>query len=203
MRKLSKLESWELLDFIEKIREVRRYSTSLGIESIGEEDALIIYSTIYSYASYINSEIKALDAGAGIGYSTLWIAKALEDSSCISGEVLGLEVKRERYTRALEVLKDWKSTKVKISFLNIDALEYIESLEDNSIDIAFIDVNKQSYLKALQLLRYKLKVKGLAVFHNAYDPPPPVEFLREIRKRPWNTTAIPTSTGGLLITLKL
>jgi len=66
------------------------------------------------------------------------------------------------------------------------------------VDIAFVDIDKGAYAKALRLLAYKLKPRGLVLFHNAFVPRPPTGFFEEASKRSWLSIIVPTSMGMLV-----
>ncbi|MCX8183502.1 MAG: hypothetical protein N3F08_03695, partial [Crenarchaeota archaeon] len=57
------------------IREAYTASRYLGIPTIGLDDGHVLYSTAF-LAALRFGRLKAMDAGAGTGFSTVWIARA-------------------------------------------------------------------------------------------------------------------------------
>ena len=89
-----------------------------------------------------------------------------------------------------------------MEFVEGDALSYVRGLKEESVDIAFVDVEKPMYPDMLRILETRLKTGGIAIFHNAYFPPPPRGFAWLASQKPWKSTMIPTDTGGLLLAVK-
>ena len=87
---------------------------------------------------------KVLEIGTSIGYSSLWIASALSKKS----ELITLERWQER---AKIASKFFKKTKLKIRFLEGDALKLIPKMK-TKFDAVFIDATKNEYLKYLKIL---------------------------------------------------
>ncbi len=189
--------------FLRETKPIRARSLSLGVRSIGEEDALLIYTAAYTYASSRHSGLMALDAGAGIGYSTLWLAKALEDAGCSGCRVVGIEHSPARCREASRIASTARFEGVELEFVEGDALSYVKGLDRETVDIAFVDVEKPLYPDMLRLLESRLKPGGIALFHNAYFPPPPRGFASLASQKPWRSTMIPTATGGLLLAIRM
>ena len=143
-----------------------------------------------------------IDAGSGIGYSIIWIAKALEDSDCKASIIDAIEINSKYSIKAVQILNQYKFKNVKINVINDDAIDYISKLKEDSIDIAFIDIEKQLYMKAIELLSRKVKTGGLILFHNAIKPPPPKTFLEKARTPPWKSTVIIPTAAGILLSIK-
>jgi predicted O-methyltransferase YrrM len=59
--------------FIEVSKQLYERSLSLGIPAISYEDGLVLASLAFIYCA-ANSTMRAVDAGAGIGYSTIFLA---------------------------------------------------------------------------------------------------------------------------------
>ena len=183
------------------IQHVGRISIDMGIPSISEEDGLVFQAVTSTYASLREKEpLLVLDLGAGVGYSTLWLVLGLIPY-CETRKCSIVAVERDpslaQYARELLYKAPIEPSLLSITVATSDAIEYLGSLNNCSVDIAFIDIDKGQYLKALRLLVYKLKPRGIALFHNALLPRPPKEFFQEAFKKPWRSTIIPTRLGIL------
>lgn len=179
--------------FLEYASRVRSRSLAMGIPSVDPEDGFALYTAVALVAAG-RSGIHVVDAGAGIGYSTLWLGQALEEYCAGPCRLTAVEVDRQRASRAREVLAGAAWSRVEWSVVNADALDYLESLNDGSLDVAFIDIDKWSYTRALRILEAKLKPGGVALFHNAFFPLPP-GFHQAARTGPWVGGVIPTPEG--------
>ena len=187
--------------FLSLVLRVREESLMDGVRVIDDEDALVLYTIVYIHMLGRRSGV-VVDAGAGMGYSSLWLAKALEDSCSDVCRLIALEWNPRR----AQVLE---SNLVKAGFRRVDhivvaseAIDYLERMEPESIDVAFIDIGKDAYPRAVDVLSTRLKRGGVALFHNAYYPSPPSEFFEKIDRGPWRATILPTSQG-LLIAMRI
>ncbi len=189
-------------EFLRASEKVRGESYRLGIPSIDPEDGYHIYSIAFTYASTSGRRLRAADLGAGIGYSTIWMAKALEDAPAGDSEVSAVEVdpwRAERLAKLVSSLKLFE--RVRIRVVRQDALEFLKELDDVSLDLVFVDVDKWEYPDVARVLEEKLRKGGIAIFHNAYVPAPPEEFFQVISRPPWTSTVIPTRLGLLVAVL--
>ncbi len=187
--------------FLEYSRMIRDKSLSMGIPSIEEAEAYLLYTIVYLHSSSNRDHYVAIDAGAGIGYSTLWIAKALKDSMC---NICVVEAVEKNKMFALEINNTLKHPDIQGVLFKVvvkDAIEYIRNKPAESIDLLFVDIEKNRYPKILEESYYKLKENGLIIFHNAIFPPPPQKLFEIITKFKLKYTIIPTSSG-LLLALK-
>ncbi len=174
------------------------YEESLraGIPSIEFEDGVALYSAAYTLLRGRSGAL-VIDAGAGIGYSTLWLAAAMMDACSGPCRLVAVEAYTpyvDKLRANLERVAREAGGLVRVEAVAGDALEYVERLPPESIDMVFVDVDKELYTDMLRLLRSRLKRGGLAAFHNAYAPPPPPSFYEELR-RGWNYTVVPTRLG--------
>ncbi|MEM4971776.1 MAG: class I SAM-dependent methyltransferase [Sulfolobales archaeon] len=183
--------------FIEVAGQLYKRSIELGIPAISPEDGLVLSSIAFIYCAS-NSYIKAIDAGAGIGYSTIYLAYGM-GIGC-RGELTAVENRWDRFEELranLPLLKEIAGDKIEVKVRYGDALEFLRNLENKALDIAFVDIEKSFYPEALRILRDKLKMGGIAIFHNAIAPRPPREFF-EIAEREYISTIIPSEAGILL-----
>jgi predicted O-methyltransferase YrrM len=80
---------------MEAIEIAEELSDRLLIPRIDREDGVVLY-TIISLLTNSSNKFFALDAGAGVGYSTLWIISSLEDQ-CVNSVVYAVERDKLRY----------------------------------------------------------------------------------------------------------
>ena len=180
--------------------EARRESTLLGVLPVDVEDGIILAGIALVVSS--KGDILVVDLGAGVGYSSLWIASGLEAGCTSRCRLVLVERRKDRIEKAREILEkhQWR---IDIEFHRVDALEYLESIPSSSIDMAFVDIEKKYYPEVLELLQQKLVEKGVALFHNAYTPRPPSEFYEKLEKSDsWRASILPTPQGLLVAYLE-
>ena len=182
------------------IKKARSLSLRMGVPSIGWDDSLVIQTISFLYSSQRRG-VFAVDLGAGIGYSTLQILRGLAKGCRGRCHVDAVEIKADRADVARSILGNLRGLGIDVSVVNMDAVRYLKEREDDSIDIAFVDVNKDVYTTILDLLSKRLKVGGVAMFHNAFFPKPPQIFFVKTSQPPWISFIIPTELG-ILIAIK-
>ncbi|NLW25551.1 MAG: O-methyltransferase [Clostridia bacterium] len=101
-----------------------------------------------------------LEIGTAIGYSTIWMARALE----IGSQITTIELLPGRYKQAL---KNFQKAGLhdKIKSINGDAREILPNLQEN-YDFIFLDAAKGQYPEFFKLTPQILKPGGLLVFDN-------------------------------------
>jgi predicted O-methyltransferase YrrM len=184
-------------DFRDLELKLRLDSDSAGVSRIDFDDGLVIYSALFTHLSGA-SGAKVLDLGSAMGYSTLWISKALEDSCSGECDVVAVELRGDRVKAAQEFFRDIKLEKVKVSFIEGNAVNVLEGVDDESIDAAFVDVHVSLYPRVAELMLRKLKRGGLVMFHNAIRPPPPAETFQQLSGAGWRYAVVPTLEGVLI-----
>lgn len=140
-----------------------------------------------------------VDAGAGIGFSTLWIAAGVAEH-CAGCEIVAIEMDEARYARLSENLKRIArelGADVEARPVRGDALSVVRDLR--SIDYIFVDIEKPDYPAMLRLLEERLSAKGAALFHNAITPRPPEEFFQMASRSPWRSKIVPTAAGMMIL----
>ena len=172
----------------------RRESERLWVPSIDWEDGLVLQSLAFAAGEGL-----VVDLGAGAGYSTLWLLAGMADSCRKRCRLFAVERRRDRAETARRLLSSIPVENVEVEVLVGDALEAVKELRE--ISLAFVDIDKARYPEALSLLEERLIEGGLAVFHNAYTPPPPPGFLEKASQPPWLSTIIPTDQGLLVARL--
>jgi len=178
-----------------------RESLDLGIMAIDFADGLVLQSVAHVVASTGGTVF--IDAGAGIGFSTYWIARGVASGCTGSCTVAAIEYVGERLERLRENASLFsKAMNVSVNPVGGDALEYVSSLDPGSIDFIFVDIEKESYPRMTKLLETRLARGRIAVFHNAFHPRPPSEFFDQLSRGPWIAGIIPTSAGIVVATRK-
>ncbi len=177
--------------------EIQRESSEIGIPSIDPEDGITLM--IEAYRQALQGGKLMLDLGAGIGYSTAWIALGTQEGCTDGGcKIIAVEYDPARASRIKGNLDRLGLTRVEIEVKTGEAIHVLEGLENSSIALAFVDIEKHQYLDALKLLETKLKPWGAALFHNAFFPAPPEEFFLAASNKPWKSTILPTPAGMLV-----
>ncbi len=144
-------------------------SRRLWIPAIDPEDGAALAALAFTAPEGL-----VLDLGAGVGYSTAWLA--------IGAGARGLRVVAVEYDRArARVLESYapaieEATGARVEVVEGDALDFLRGLRGRVVGLAFVDVEKSEYPEALRLLAERSVPGGLAAFHNAYFPRPPDEF---------------------------
>lgn len=186
-------------EFLNYSRKLRDKSISYGIPSIDEEEGFILYSIVYTYSLLNSNHLVIVDAGAGIGYSTLWLGKALIDSGCNICLVEAVEKNKAFAEQIPGNVKKHGLEGLPLTIVAGDAVEYVMNKDAESIDILFVDIEKNRYPKILEESYYKMKKKGFIIFHNALFPSPPMRLYELIREYGLKHTIIPTTAGLLVI----
>lgn len=185
-------------DFLEYSRRLRDKSLSMGIPSIEEDEGLILYTTVYLHTINNRDHYVAVDAGAGIGYSTIWIAKALKDAGCNICVVEAIEKDKFYASRIIDNVKGAGIHDILVKVSADDAVNVMMNKPAESIDLLFVDIEKNRYPRLLEESYYKLKDGGIVVFHNALFPPPPQRLYDVLSRFRMKYTVIPTINGLLL-----
>lgn len=115
---------------------------------------------LLNFLIHLTKPKKVLEIGTAIGYSTIWMARALDDE----GMITTIELLPQRFLMALE---NFKKAQVdsKIKSINADAREVVHQLDD-TFDFIFLDAAKGQYPEFLKLTDKLLKPGGLLVADN-------------------------------------
>jgi predicted O-methyltransferase YrrM len=188
--------SISLSEWIRLLEACEKLSKRLGVPHIGWDDGAALYALAFAVASG-KKEFTAVDAGAGVGFSALWVLAALE-SAGVSGRLIAIEALKERFEKLVETLSKAPVELAKAEAARGDAVELIASLE--RVDFAFVDIEKLRYVEAFDALSGKLSVGGIAAFHNAFIAESQVSRIMEkARSMGWAVTVIPTGEGLLVV----
>ncbi|MEM0006135.1 MAG: class I SAM-dependent methyltransferase [Ignisphaera sp.] len=192
----SSMLSMRILDVL---NYVERKSDELSIPRIGRDDGIALYSILYML-THGKSDFVAIDAGAGIGYSTIWLLAALENSYTKS-RLYAIEWNRERFEILKEVLNAVPKNRTDVSTVYGDALKYVRSnFSENAIDFIFIDIDKDIYVEMFDIVKKRIRENGVVVYHNAYMARRTIiSIIKRASEEGWASTVIPTNEGLLLL----
>lgn len=104
---------------------------------------------------------KILEIGTAIGYSTLWLARAVEGNN---GHVTTIDMNRQRREQALTYFAR-AGISGRITSICGDARKVLPTLQDK-FDFVFIDAAKGEYLDYLDLIHPLVAPEGLLVVDN-------------------------------------
>ena len=202
-------DAWQLLAlFRGLIEKAEKLSEEYWVPRIDWEDGLALASAVFTLASRVRGGL-FVDAGAGVGYSTLWMLYGLAPACGGSGgcRLVAVEHDPGRAAALRRVLEEAVSRLrasgfegVEVEAVEGDALEYLASLGSGEAVMVMVDIDKHGYPEALRLLREKLAEGGVAAFHNALGPMPlPAGFREEVEAGGWRRLVLPTAQGLLLL----
>ena len=178
--------------FAEEMEAVRSRSLELGIPSIDPQDGLILYTAALA-ASSLPGEAVMLDAGAGIGYSSLWIARGIRDAGCTGCRLYAVEWDPELARLARETVSRHPWARGIVEIVEGDAVKFMAKMR--SVALAFVDVEKSLYPETVELLSPRLVPGGAALWHNAFYPAPPRRFYELLDSSPLRWGVAPTPAG--------
>jgi len=142
---------------------------------------------------------RALEIGTSNGYSTLWLARAVQP---FGGTVTTLEVSphkaemaRSNFGRA--ELQEWIELKV------VDACVFIKQQGQDAFDFVFLDSDRKEYISWWRDLQRVLVKGGLLVIDNAISHANEMEdFVRAIRQTQGCIAVLVPVGKGELVVLK-
>ena len=185
--------------FMAYARRVREQAYRLGAPVLEEEEAVQVYGIVFTYAAAVSERLTALDLGAGVGYASLWIAKALDDACRVPCRLVAVEKSRRLAEKASTVLHSYPFRRVSLRVVHGEPLRFLESVEKYSVDLALVNTGKASYVDAVALLETRMVIGGVAFLAGAYAPGLPEE-LYEVTSRPaWRRTILPVGRGVLVL----
>ena len=182
----------ELREILAKLAEA---SQEEGVPTIDEEDGKVLMALAYS-----SGAARIADLGAGVGYSTAWLAAG----AGARGEavVYAVEASERRYRRLVKLLSGARLGNATIQPVKAEAVEWLRSLPDEYLGMAFLDIEKLEYPAAVKELERVLAPGGVLAAHNALFPTPPSEFFHAIDEGPWEKPIIVPTWAGILVTVR-
>ncbi len=137
------------------LREMERYAAKHGVPIVGPACARVLFQLARSIKAQ-----RIFELGSAIGYSTLWLARAVG----LKGTVFYTDSDPENAERAKDYLRR-AGVLSRVKVLVGDALEMLQSTE-GEFDLIFNDVNKTQYPAVFRLAAPRLRSGGLLVTDN-------------------------------------
>jgi predicted O-methyltransferase YrrM len=140
---------------------------------------------------------RVLEIGTSNGYSTLWLAYAVQP---LNGKVITVEhsaykaeLARENFKRV--ALEEW-------IYLHLgDAGEFLKTQDDSSFGLIFLDASRKQYVAWWADLQRVLVPGGLLVADNAVSHAHEIELFKQIVQQTpgYVTSLVPIGNGELVI----
>jgi predicted O-methyltransferase YrrM len=173
----------DVADVLASIRAV-----DSGLLSVSDEDGRFL--RVMAAAS---GATRALEIGAGFGFSTIWIGLGLRQTG---GHLTAIEYDPERAAAAARNLERAGLTDV-VTLVAGDAFAEIPRLEGD-FDFVFLDAWKPDYRRFFDLVEPRLRPGGLFLAHNVVNKAGEMGgFLEAIDDTPqlWTTIVRPSGEG--------
>lgn len=141
---------------------------------------------------------QVLELGTSNGYSTLWLASAVQP---LFGHVVTLEQDPDKIRMARENFTRAGSTGSLIELREGDARKTLADLPAGSFDLIFMDTDRSLYVSMWAALQALLKPSSLFVVDNAISHESELaDFVSLVRSTPGYLTSLnPVGKGELLI----
>ena len=137
------------------VREMERYAAEHKVPIVGPACARVLYQL-----ARLSGARRVFEMGSAIGYSTLWLARAVGPNGVVyytDGDPANAR-RAEGYLRRARVLD-------RVRVLTGDALQLLRSSE-GEFDLIFNDVNKDQYPEVFRLAVPRLRLGGLFITDN-------------------------------------
>lgn len=137
------------------LRDMERYAEKFDVPIVGPACARVLFQLARSIGAK-----RVFELGSAIGYSTLWLARAVGTKGMVFyTDSDSLNARRaEAYLRRAGVLD-------RVRILTGDALKLLKSTE-GQFDFIFNDVNKVQYPEVLRMAGPRLRAGGMLVTDN-------------------------------------
>jgi predicted O-methyltransferase YrrM len=140
---------------------------------------------------------RVLEIGTSNGYSTLWLADALEQSG---GTLLSVEIDPERTALARANLE---RADLRAELRTADAGDLLGELDDDSVDLVFLDAERPAYPAYLPDLERILPPGGMLAIDNAISHEHElVEFTALVSADDGLLTSLVPIGAGLLLVVR-
>ena len=153
---------------------IQNYIHSLIVEKDGELEGFrleceqanrpIIQREVAQYIKVMLNILKPkkiLEIGTNVGFSSIFMCKALDNNV----DILTIEINEDVFNEALDNVKKFKCEK-NIRIINGDAIELLDGVITEKFDIAFIDAAKSHYDKFLENIVKILNKDGVIICDN-------------------------------------
>lgn len=141
-----------------------------------------------------------LEIGTSDGYSTLWMADALES---VQGRVTTVEVSERKASMARENFQK-SGLSNRVDFHLEDVRQFLKRASDESYDLIFLDAERPEYTSYWNDIDRVLKSHGLLIIDNALSPKPEelVGLFKEVEQSGRYITQTLSIGKGEMIALK-
>ena len=146
---------------------------------------------------------KVVEVGTSVGYSTLWIARALAENG---GVVVTIESNKERFAKARENFESAGVTNVMALFDHAPAVFGRQEFQDffTDMDVLFLDCIKKYYKEIYELLANKMKIGSFIVADNIISHAKDVaDFVEAINSDKRFVVEIKDIGAGVLVARKV
>ena len=140
----------------EVLSEIEAYASSLGIPIIGPACGRLLYQL-----TRLAGARRVFEMGSAIGYSTIWLARAVGEG----GQVFYTDGNPENARRAEAYFKR-AGVRDQVRVRVGDALKLLDA-EEGTFDLIFNDVDKEQYPETLEKALPRLRSGGLLITDNA------------------------------------
>jgi len=137
------------------LREMERYAADHHVPIVGPACAQVLYQL-----ARLSRAQRVFEMGSAIGYSTLWLARAVGPKGVVyytDGDPANVR-RAEAYLRRARLLD-------RVRLLAGDALDLLRSTE-GEFDLIFNDVNKHQYPEVFRLAVPRVRLGGLFITDN-------------------------------------
>ncbi len=137
------------------VREMERYAAENDVPIVGPACARVLYQL-----ARVSGARRVFEMGSAIGYSTLWLARAVGERGTVyytDGDPANCR-RAQAYLKRAGVLD-------RVKLLNGDALDMLRSTT-GEFDLIFNDVNKDQYPDVFRLAIPRLRIGGLFITDN-------------------------------------
>ena len=134
--------------------ELERHARTEGVAVVSRETGRFLSAIVTAMQAS-----RILEVGTGLGYSTLWMARAQPRMGkiwTIDADAHRTDIARSYFRRAGE--DDY------IEVFNTPALQLLDNFPHRNLDIAVVATDKGEYRHYLDLLLPMLKLSGLLIF---------------------------------------
>jgi predicted O-methyltransferase YrrM len=107
---------------------------------------------------------RILEIGTSFGYSTIWLASAVNEGN---GKVISVDIIPEKIAQAEENLKA-SGLINNVELILGDAREVLSKIS-NPLDLVFLDADKRDYIDFIKLSLKKLRIGGVILSDNVLD----------------------------------
>lgn len=104
---------------------------------------------------------KILEIGTNVGFSSIFMCKALENNV----DILSIEINELVYEEALNNIKNFNCDK-SIRLINDDANHALDCIDENGFDMVFMDASKSHYAEFLDKIMKILSPDGIIICDN-------------------------------------